>query len=1118
MFILILSGALLRAQPERIMVIVNSDVYTGLQPEITRYMDDIAPEYTVELYETGGGTAQDLKDFIVSRKNNLAGCVFIGAMPVFRFELNTDEAAGYPTTFPCDLYFMDMDGSWSDADHNGIYDTHVYGTGDVGPEIFIGRIDASGFTSTGETQIEILRRYFDRDHAYWSGAYNLRKTGLAYTDDDWENYFPINNEMKYLYGEGNYHLISDDRVGSVDFLSNRLENDQYEFIQLAAHSSESSHGFTMKGTVSSEEILQAAPKALGYNLFACSACDYTKSNFIGGAYIFGRNTKSLVVTGTTKIGSMLQFYAFYGPMGENKCIGKAFREWFDYISPYSNYEKSWHYGMTILGDPLITFNSGTVNHGPIVNVGSNRSLLLTESTCTLNETVHDDGLPEGSILTHQWSKVNGPGDVIFEDPGAFSTTCHFTVPGNYRIKAVADDGEYHSEDYLNVNVSRIQKTGEAPRPPYGVSLGLMVRDTLAYVSSLYDLTLYNIADKSNPHLLSSCPFPGFMPYPALSSLYIDSCFVYVASGHEGLNIFNVSDPLNPYYTGNFSTNDANECMNDVVVSGDYAFVADSAHGLMILDIRDRTSPVLSGFCPTAGTADAVYIQGNYGYIADGPNGMRIIDIKDKKHPVETGFFNDAFDEDAFTDYRQHVEVMGNYAYISYRRADRHLCISIVDISDKTRPTEVSHLYTYYKSFQVEGNYLYYAGICDYDVFGIYDITDKSDPRLIESYTRDDVYFQTIMGMYEYDHHLYLDDQYFGRGLNIFRLALDNTAPQVFAGDDATASGPGYLLQGMASDDNLPAGQDLSCTWEKIGGPGKADFKNSGRTETRVMVSDTGTYTFRLTADDGTIRSSDTVKIRWLIAAPLAENAEICGSSNSPDLFAEGQNVRWYRDPDLTDVAYEGNIFATGQSAEGVHTYYATQTIGGIEGLSRQVTLTIRSVPYRPEAYDQRYCEDGSGHSLYAGGTDLKWYKQDPVSGNPVQVATGNSYRPGLILPGSYAFEITQTLDGCESAPDTLTLLIDPLPPPPLTLDTSVCEGEPVPDMTATGVSVIWYPDINYMNAVFFGNHFPTGKTEPGTYTWYATQLSGNCESRINAATLTILPQPPPPLAGDISGM
>ena len=95
------------------------------------------------------------------------------------------------------------------------------------------------------------------------------------------------------------------------------------------------------------------PMAIFYNLFCCSSLRFTDSNFLGGAYIYDTGTPSLAVIGSTKTGSMLNFWAFYQPLGSSESFGEAYRQWFNTIAPYSDDEIAWHYGMTVAGDPFL---------------------------------------------------------------------------------------------------------------------------------------------------------------------------------------------------------------------------------------------------------------------------------------------------------------------------------------------------------------------------------------------------------------------------------------------------------------------------------------------------------------------------------------------------------------------------------------------------------------------------------------------------------------------------------------------------------------------------------------------------------------------------------------------
>lgn len=74
------------------------------------------------------------------------------------------------------------------------------------------------------------------------------------------------------------------------------------------------------------------------------------------------------------------------------------------------------------------------------------------SAATLAGTVTDDGLPAPS-LTHQWSKVSGPGTVTFANAATASTTATFSVAGTYVLTLAASDGALSSSDSVTVTVT-----------------------------------------------------------------------------------------------------------------------------------------------------------------------------------------------------------------------------------------------------------------------------------------------------------------------------------------------------------------------------------------------------------------------------------------------------------------------------------------------------------------------------------------------------------------------------------------------------------------------------------------------------------------------------------------
>ena len=87
-------------------------------------------------------------------------------------------------------------------------------------------------------------------------------------------------------------------------------------------------------------------------------------------------------------------------------------------------------------------------------------------------------------------------------------------------------------------------------------------------------------------------------------------------------------------------------------------------------------------------------------------------------------------------------------------------------------------------------------------------------------------------------------------------------------------------------------------------------------------------------------------------------------------------------------------------------------------------------------------------------------------------------------------------------------------PAPETNDTLILLGMSVPDLHAAGEHIRWYSDRELTNPVHDTNWFATGQTEPGEYTYYATQTLSGCEGDASEVTLSIVSEIPPPQGND----
>ena len=125
--------------------------------------------------------------------------------------------------------------------------------------------------------------------------------------------------------------------------------------------------------------------------------------------------------------------------------------------------------------------------------------------------------------------------------------------------------------------------------------------------------------------------------------------------------------------------------------------------------------------------------------------------------------------------------------------------------------------------------------------------------------------------------------------------------------------------------------------------------------------------------------------------------------------------------------YQGNYFATGQTAVGLYTYYVTETWNGCEGLAVPVTLEIYASPVVTATADQTICNGYAPSSLNASSTSTGTYSwvdaADPLG---IVLGTGSNFAPPpLTTTTTYTVTFTETSSGCTDN-DDVTITVNPL--------------------------------------------------------------------------------------------
>ena len=334
-------------------ILINSSIYPSISTSISQYSSNINDSgYCAKLVIGSWPTIELVRAILKGEweNNGSAGVVMIGDFPVPWFNLTVGGGTGWEY-FPCDLYYMDLDGAWGDSNGDGNFETH---TGNVAADIIFGRLTVNMLKGN---EAQLLNNYFYKNNLYRTGQLKLPNKNLVYVDDDWFG----SAETWKSDAEICYENVTLEKNGvttcEMDYKS-RLVQD-YEFVQVHCHANHNAtrHNFKVGGNFETEDvnftdIMNIDPHTFFTILFTCGAANYTVPNYLAGGYIFA-DTYGLASISSSRAGGMLNYDDFYKPLSENKSIGEAFKDWFVLNAESS---KSWFYGMTLFGDPLLVPN------------------------------------------------------------------------------------------------------------------------------------------------------------------------------------------------------------------------------------------------------------------------------------------------------------------------------------------------------------------------------------------------------------------------------------------------------------------------------------------------------------------------------------------------------------------------------------------------------------------------------------------------------------------------------------------------------------------------------------------------------------------------------------------
>jgi len=222
-----------------VLIAVEESLYPLIEAGLGGYVSDLEAEgytVTVVLDTAFGGTPMEFRDYLNSVYDSvgLVGALLVGDLPVPWHESTWDD--GTYENYPCDYFYMDLNGDWLDNDTNGIYDQH---SGDRLPEIWVGRMAASPLSGN---EADYVNNLLAKIASYRDGLLAQPQRGLTFIDDDWSYWETCGMDSIY----SSWVKVSNDHQTTVaDTYAIELEMG-YETIQVCAHSWPGGHAFSSR--------------------------------------------------------------------------------------------------------------------------------------------------------------------------------------------------------------------------------------------------------------------------------------------------------------------------------------------------------------------------------------------------------------------------------------------------------------------------------------------------------------------------------------------------------------------------------------------------------------------------------------------------------------------------------------------------------------------------------------------------------------------------------------------------------------------------------------------------------------------------------------------------------
>ena len=502
------------------------------------------------------------------------------------------------------------------------------------------------------------------------------------------------------------------------------------------------------------------------------------------------------------------------------------------------------------------------NRAPVVAVPSN---VVSESGVSLRieGVVTDDGLPVNSLLAIAWTKVSGPGALVFGDPDQRVTTLTASAVGDYVLRLTASDGQFQAWAETTFTVVAagsnaaplVVMTGDQQvrLPAHQASLSALVSDDGLPTGSTVSLQWMQVSGPAEALLATPNAASTEVTLPETTGTYV---FLLTASDGEQLSTGTTRVSLTPPEGANRApvvSAGPNLIVTapatDVALAGTMSddglplgvvpgVVWNQLSGPSLVSFASLNMATTTANFPGPGDYELELLASDGEYLSSSSVVVKVVEPVINRAPTA------AIAGPAFVPWPQGTGTFTGIVQDDGLPADGAVQVAWSMVSGPgTAAFSTGAQSATGATFSAPGTYVLQFEATDGALSGFARITVKVAPI--------------------------------------------NTAPVVSAGGNWALAYPTrtVALMGTASDDGLPDGSTLSTQWRVMSGPGEVVIASASAPETGVTFSYPGTYVLRLSASDGELTSESTVTIAVAAAPGAAPTVSLTDPSDGATVTA-----------------------------------------------------------------------------------------------------------------------------------------------------------------------------------------------------------------------------------------